>query len=167
MIVVSDTSALTNLAAIGRFELLRAVFGEVHIPRAVWDELNADGKRWPGAEEVDRAAWVHRHDVKNLALVRSLARELDDGEAEGIALAVELDADLVLIDERDGRRAAQQMGLKVAGIVAVLVSAKKSGLIDSLHHDLTALIEIAGFRVGKDVIQAALLAAGEASTTDK
>ena len=52
MIVVSNTSPVTNLAAIGQFELLRLLYEEVHIPSAVWDELNAEGRSWPGREAV-------------------------------------------------------------------------------------------------------------------
>ena len=48
MIVVSDTSPLTHLAAIGQFGLLRQLYIGLHIPEGVWEELNAEGKRWPG-----------------------------------------------------------------------------------------------------------------------
>ncbi len=60
MTVVSNTSPLTSLAAIGQFELLRRLYGEVHIADAVWDELNAGGRRWPGRDEVASAGWIHR-----------------------------------------------------------------------------------------------------------
>lgn len=52
MIVVCDTSPLTNLAAIGQFDLLRRLYTEIHIADGVWDELNVEGKRWPGADNV-------------------------------------------------------------------------------------------------------------------
>ena len=84
MIVVSDTSPLTNLAAIGQFNLLRQLYNEVHIPDGVWEELNAEGKRWPGSVEVAAADWVQRHAVKNQSLVTALRRDLGQGEAEGI-----------------------------------------------------------------------------------
>ncbi|MCS6843964.1 MAG: hypothetical protein NZ528_06515 [Caldilineales bacterium] len=65
MIVVTNTSPLTNLAAIGQFELLHKLFGEVHRPEAVRQELAAGGKRWPGAAEVEEASWAHCHRVEN------------------------------------------------------------------------------------------------------
>lgn len=109
MIVVCNTSPLTNLAAIRQSDLLLDLLGEVHIANGVWDELNAGGIRWPGSEEAAAANWIRRHVVGNEALVISLMRDLDRGEAESIALALELEADLLLLDEKEGRRAAQRM----------------------------------------------------------
>jgi predicted nucleic acid-binding protein len=97
MIVVSNTSPLTNLAAIGQFDLLRLLYSELHIAYGVWDELNAGGKRWPGCDEVAAAGWIQRHAVQNQALVTALRRDLDRGEAESIALALELGADLIWV----------------------------------------------------------------------
>ena len=99
MIVVSDTSPLTNLAAIGQFDLLRRLYARLHIAQGVWDELNAGGGRWPGYDQVTAADWVERHTVQNRALVTALQRDLDRGEAETIVLALELGADLTLLDE--------------------------------------------------------------------
>lgn len=95
MIVVSNTSPLTNLAAIGQFHLLRQLYGEIHIPHAVWDELNAQGVAWPGRDAVEAASWVYRDDVKNATAVTALLDDLDRGEAEAILLALELGADLL------------------------------------------------------------------------
>ena len=61
MIVVSDTSPLTNLAAIEQFDLLRHLYGELHIADGVWDELNAGGRRWPGHGNVEAADWIRLH----------------------------------------------------------------------------------------------------------
>ena len=104
MIVVSNTSPLTNLAAIGQFDLLHRLHGQVHIAEGVWEELNAGGRRWPGRDEVAAANWIERRPVQNRWLVAALQRDLDRGEAETIALALELGAELVLLDEREGRR---------------------------------------------------------------
>ncbi len=104
MIVVSNTSPLTNLAAIGQFDLLRRLYGRVHIADGVWQELNAGGRHWPGRDEVAAADWIERRPVQNGSLVIALERDLDRGEAETIALALELGADLVLMDEHEGRR---------------------------------------------------------------
>lgn len=105
MIVASDTSPLTSLAAIGQFELLRTLYGEIHIAEGVWHELNHGGRRHPGSHEVEKATWIHRHEVKDQMLVMVLRRDLDRGEAETLALAIELKADLVLLGEKEGRKA--------------------------------------------------------------
>lgn len=159
--IVSNTSPLTNLAAIGQFDLLRQLYGTVHIASAVWDELNFGGKQWPGCTEVASANWIERHTVQNQALARALQRDLDRGEAETIALAVECGAALVLLDEQEGRRAAQRLGLNVVGVVGVLLVAKKRGMIDSVRPQLDALRQQAGFYLGEQVCQKALTLAGE------
>jgi predicted nucleic acid-binding protein len=113
MIVVSNTSPLTNLSAIGHFDLLHHLFGEIFIPEGVWSELNAKGKRWPGSLEVENSAWIFRKLVHDQPLVTALERDLDQGEAESIALAIDLKADLVLLDEREARHAARRLGLSI------------------------------------------------------
>jgi len=161
MIVVSDTSPLTNLAAIGQFEVLRRLYGELHIASGVWDELNAWGRRWPGCDEVANADWIQRHRVQNQTLVAALRRDLDRGEAESIALALEVGADIVLLDEKEGRHAAQCFGLHVVGVVGVLLEAKAKRVIEKLQPHLDALRTTAGFYLGESVYQSALVVAGE------
>jgi hypothetical protein len=161
MIVVSDTSPLTNLAAIGHFDLLRQLYHEVHIPEGVWAELTAQGKRWPGAVEVMQADWVQQHRPKNQPLVIALQRDLDQGEAEGIALALELEADFLLMDEQEGRRAAERFGLKTVGVVGILLEAKARGYLDTIRPSLDALRQTAGFYLGEALYQEVLELAGE------
>ncbi|MFN8484115.1 MAG: DUF3368 domain-containing protein [Anaerolineae bacterium] len=161
MIVVSNTSPLTNLAAINRFDLLRQLYGELHIPVAVWDELNAGGRAWPGRDEVANAAWIRRAECTNRPLITLLTRDLDRGEAESIALAVELNADLVLLDEREGRHAAQRLGLHVLGVVGVLLQAKSAGLLSAILPELDALRQTAGFYLSDVVYHKALKLACE------
>jgi uncharacterized protein len=64
MIVVSNTSPLTNLAAIGQFSLLHNLYSSIKIADGVWDELNAKKKRWPGSKEVENSDWIHSYDVQ-------------------------------------------------------------------------------------------------------
>ena len=68
MIIVSNTSPITNLAAIGQFELLHCLYGSIHIADAVWNELHADEYEWPGAVETASAGWIIRHSVSNRPL---------------------------------------------------------------------------------------------------
>jgi predicted nucleic acid-binding protein len=164
MIVVSNTSPLTNLAAIGRFDLLRHLYGRLHFAEAVWEELNARGQHWPGRDEAATADWIERHTVQQQALVTALRRDLDRGEGETIALALELDADLVLLDEREGRHAAQRLELPVAGVVGLLLETKSRGAVDAIHPHLEALRYKAGFYLSEQVYHSALSLAGESNT---
>ena len=162
MIVVSNTSPLTNLAAIGQFHLLHNLYGDLHIADGVWDELNAGGQQWPGGYEVAAATWIQRRTVGNSALVTLLQRDLDRGEAETIALALALQADLVLLDEQEGRRTAQRLGLSLVGVIGILLEAKALGQIGLLRSQLDALRQKAGFYLSESVFQRALILAEEA-----
>ncbi len=161
MIVVSNTSPLTNLAAIGQFELLRQLYDSVHIPVGVWEELNAQEKRWPGADAVDASEWIDRHVVRDQILVTALRRDLGRGEAEAIALATELGAELILLDEKEGRHAAQRLGLRAIGVVGILIDAKARGAVVSVRPLLDALRRVAGFYLSDTLYDSVLEIAHE------
>ena len=161
MIVVSNTSPLTNLAAIGQFDLLFKLYGTLHVALGVRDELCFGERHWPGYDEVMNAMWIQHHQVSNDALVTALCRDLDRGEAESIALAVELQADLLLMDEQEGRRSAARFDLRTLGVVGVLIEAKAGGKIDLVRPHLDALRQVAGFYLGEAVYSFALEVAGE------
>ena len=117
MVVISNTSPLTNLAAIGQFYLLHQLYGRLWIAEAVWQELNAGGQSWPGRDEVAGAVWITRQVATNRPLVTTLREHLDHGEAETIALAVEYLPPFILMDEKEGRHTAQRFGFKTVGVV--------------------------------------------------
>ncbi|MEA3358469.1 MAG: DUF3368 domain-containing protein [Thermodesulfobacteriota bacterium] len=161
MIVVSNTSPLTNLAAIGQFNLLKKLYSTIHIAEGVWEELNAQGKHWPGREEVAKSDWVKRYEVKNQKLVNALRQDLDRGEAESIVLSLELNADLIILDEKEGRHTAQRFDLKVVGVIGALLEAKSKGFISNIRPHLDELREIAGFYVKESLYQSIINLADE------
>ena len=115
MPVVSNTSPILNLAIIGELSLLRDQFGEIMVPGAVLEELRVE-ENLPGSQSVRdaiKAGWIRIETVKQGPLVRAMQRDLDKGEAETIALAVQVNAGRVLMDERDGRKAARSMELNL------------------------------------------------------
>lgn len=160
MIVVSNTSPLTNLAAIGRIRLLERLHVQIHIPQAVLDELHANGRQWPGAAEVAAAPWIVKHRTEASALTRALSQHLGPGESEAIALAVEVKADLILLDDRDARAAASGLGLKVGGVCGILLRAKATGEIPSVGPELDRLRGI-GFYLTEATRRHVLGLAGE------
>lgn len=91
-----------------------------------------------------------------------LRRDLDRGEAASIALAMELGATLLLLDEKEGRHAADRLGLKVVGVVGILLETKAKGEIDRVRPHLDALRQTAGFFLSQSVYQSALVLASEA-----
>jgi hypothetical protein len=159
--VVSNASPLVNLGRIGQLALLQQLFGRLLLPEAVWQEVVEDGRGQPGADEIRRAAWVERATVSNGQLVHSLRQELDPGEAEAIALAVEINADWLLMDERLGRETARHFGLRYVGLVGILSVAKQRGDLKALRPLLDQLRDVAGFRISSVLYEQVLRDAGE------
>jgi len=147
MSVVSNASPLINLARIGKLDLLRQLYGELFIPEAVWQEVVTDGVGQPGAAEVKTATWIKVQSVTNTLLVRALRQELDAGEAEAIVLALEMESELLLMDERLGREVARHLGLRYIGLIGVLIEAKHKGVLSAVRHHLDELRDVAGFRI--------------------
>lgn len=124
MIVVSDTSPLSNLAIVGCLSILQQIYNKVIIPQGVAEELiNASDEEHiiAGVLSLD---WIEVIPATNLELISELRNNsnLDRGEAEAIALAIELNADELLIDERLGRREATRLGLPITGVLGILFS---------------------------------------------
>lgn len=162
MSIVSNASALINLARIGKLELLRQLYGELIVPEAVWQEVVVTGTGQPGADEIKTASWIKTGAVTNRHLVQALQQDLDAGEAEAIALALEIEAELLLMDEHLGRETARHLGLRYTGLIGVLIEAKHKRLIHAVKPHLDALRDIAGFRVSEALYQRILQDEGEA-----
>lgn len=159
MIVVSDTSPILSLALIGRLELLHDLYGTITIPDAVRSEISATHQ--DGVHEVAQAEWIIIHPIEPDLVLKLLLREVDQGEAEAIGLALQLNADVLLIDERKARHLAAYLELGVVGLLDVLQDAKQRGLIMSVKPVLDDLIARARFRVSRKLYQRTLFTAGE------
>lgn len=131
MIVISNTSPISGLAEIGQLDLVRELFGTIIIPDAVRNELTAKGGQHAGSKAVD-LEWISTRSVSNQVMVDVLRGDLDVGEAEVLALAIELSADLVILDERRGRKVAARLGITSIGCVGILLHAKEDGLISEV-----------------------------------
>jgi predicted nucleic acid-binding protein len=129
MIVIADTTPLNYLSLIERQELLHQLFGQVIIPQAVFDELCANKtphvvRQWIAS----RPLWIG---VKSVTLLPDSAlMQLDLGERQAILLAQELQADLLIADDRAARDEAAKRNLPAAGTLGVLELAAEKGLID-------------------------------------
>ena len=165
MLVVSDTSPISNLALVDRLSLLKEIYTTVVIPQAVADELEVGGKVDARIAAVRSYDWIVVRQATDIALIKTLREEnlLDRGEAEAIALALDLKADKLLIDERLGRQEAVRLGLSITGVLGVLLIAKYRGLIPYVRPIIDDLIEVAGFRISSQLYQEVLLTANEDS----
>ncbi len=157
MIVVSDTSPLSYLHQISRLSLLHSLYGDIVIPPAVRDELRAAS----GLHEAFDWSLVRVVTPESMYQVEKLLVELDRGESEAIVVALELGADLLLIDERTGRDVARRMGMRRTGLVGVLIEAKSHGLIISVSEELDRLVAQTTFRIHPTVRTEALRLANE------
>ena len=161
MIVVADTTPLIGLASIGRLELLQALFGEVYIPQAVFDETVTYGRKEGKAkQEVSKADWIHVVEVKDRLAVNILLDEMDLGEVETIILASEMNADWVLMDEKKGRRKLARLNIPKIGTLGILLKAKELGHIPLLKPDIEGL-QRSGFSISPLVVEQVLEMAGE------
>jgi predicted nucleic acid-binding protein len=160
MTVVSNSTPLIYLAAIGKFDYLRTLYGRVNIPVAVFEEVVIQGTgRW-GAAETAAASWIDRHTVADSAKVTSLQPQLHGGECEVVVLAEEIHADLVIMDESAGRRELAVRGIAFIGTVGILMEAKQRGLIVALRPELDQL-RTCGFHLSDRVYRACLAFVGE------
>jgi predicted nucleic acid-binding protein len=142
MIVVSDTTPVISLLKVGQLDVLRKMYGTVVIPAAVYHEL-VTNKAFPEeAEAVKRCEFIRQENVRNELAVKILEANanLDKGESEAIVLFEDLNADLLLIDERKARAVAQEMGITVTGTLGVLLEARRLGYVPRLRPLLEALI---------------------------
>ena len=166
MIIVSDSSVIMNLAVIKQLELLPDLFGEIIIPYAVFLEVVVEGADLPGAKELQAAQWASVKKCANNTLVATLLDEIDQGEAEAIVLALELGAELLLLDEKKGRSVANRFDLEHIGVLGILLRAKEKGLISEVRVHMDQLLSQARFFIHPDLYLQVLTLAGESITKE-
>jgi uncharacterized protein len=160
LVVIADAGPIIALSIVGQLDLLGVLFGTVLVPEAVYGEVVVQGKGRPGAIELARASWIERVTVSPPPDAL-LAEELGPGEAEAIALGVRRSADVLLIDERKGRRIATlAYHLRVKGTAGVLVLGKQRGLVPSVRPLLESM-RVGGYYVAESLIDLAARQVGE------
>ena len=115
----------------------------------------------PGADVIRKAKWVEVRHFQDEEFFLALRHLVDPGEAEAIVIALEIEADLLLIDERIGRRLAKDYDLPILGLLGVLRIAKQKGYIDAVKPLMDKLIKDAGFRISQDLYHEVLEAERE------
>jgi uncharacterized protein len=159
MIVVSNAGPIIALSRIGRLNLLKLLYGIVHVSTVVKDEICSCSDK-PGYYQILSSKWIHVLDVSDNLAAKILMDRLDAGESYSIVLALQLRADVLLIDESLGRRIAESRGLKKTGTLGTIVLAKQMGLIASVTPLLDHLRDD-GFRMSGSLYQKVIALAGE------
>jgi predicted nucleic acid-binding protein len=156
--VIADTSPLQYLFQVGLVELLRDLFGRVHVPVAVRDELQVG--RSLGFDVPDPAdhPWMSVRPTKRAPALERF--DLGPGEYAALSLALELGEGLVLLDDAAARTAANELQLSTTGTLGILLLAKERGLIVAVTPVLDDL-ERRGFRITDAVRSRVLQIAGE------
>jgi predicted nucleic acid-binding protein len=143
MIVVSDTTPILTLLKINRLGLFKKLFGKIIIPSGVYKELTTNHLYRKEVQQIKQSAFIEVVAVKDEAFVIKIrnTKGLDNGESEAIALTQEINADLLLMDERKGRLVAKEMGLAIAGTLGVLLIAYEDKILtaEAIEECISAL----------------------------
>ncbi len=162
MIIVSDTTCLSTLARIGELSLLQTLFGEVMIPRQVYQEFMAL-ELFGVSVDIFDATWIVVRDPVDVPLLAQLLanKKIDPGEAFAIVLALEHQADWLILDDLNARKVATDLGLNITGLGGILLQAKSKGFIFSVAAVLALCTQKANFRLAPAVYARLLDLAGE------
>jgi len=149
IIIITDTSCLIALTKINVLHLLHELYEHVVITEEIYAEF---GEPLP--------EWIEIKQVANKKYQQLLENTLDKGEASAIALAIELEEVLLVVDDLKGRKEAERLGLKITGTLGILFRMKQMGKLSVLKPYLEVL-QTAGFRVAPAVIEKILQKSGE------
>jgi predicted nucleic acid-binding protein len=160
VIVISDTSVISGLIKIQQLTLLKQIFSEIILSPAVRSELDELQRFGYDLSVLNQVDWITERIPSDSGLISKFEEVLDRGEAEAIALAKESKADFLLLDEKKGRRIAEEEGLTVIGSIGILIRAKQLQILPKVKPMLDDLIKH-NFRISTALYQAALKKAGE------
>lgn len=160
MTVISNATPLINFAAINRLDILKAVFEKIIIPQAVYEETTLSS--FPHSQLIIQATQSNWLNVYNVTLkMNNLSSNLDRGEQEVIALAIERNNYKVLLDEKEARQIAKELKLQIIGTLGVLLLAKKKQVVPTIRPLLDNMINVAQYWVSESLYQQVLKQAGE------
>lgn len=143
-VIISNSSPLINLSKINKLGLIGKLFKKIIIPEAVYNELIVQGSAKSGSKrikELIEAGIIEVKKAENLNFVKALEKDLDYGESEVIALALEMNAELIILDEADARRIAALYNLRKVGFIGILLKSQNEGFINNAIELLDLAIE--------------------------
>ncbi len=162
-ITVSNSTPLIHLAKIRQLHLLPEFFGTLLIPQAVYTECVIEGQGYEESTLIAQANWLQVVPVVNQPLLTLLKSELDQGEAEAIVLALEQQADRLLLDDAEGRSKAHLYGLPCVGTLGILLRAQKTHQLNVPFLTVLESLQASGFWLDKHLYQKFIQEVGELS----
>jgi len=147
---VADTSVLISLGGMGYLGLLPRLFDDVFLSAAVVDEVGR-GELHDELERLAGLGLARVAEASNIELVGVLSSTLGRGEAETIALALDVDAYLALLDDLRARRAARRLGVGVMGTLGVLKLLMDKGYVSEGPEELCSALISQGFWVTREL----------------
>lgn len=136
--VVVNTTPLIALSEIGKLNILKDMYGEISIPKAVYDEVKLE----PAYSEVNSSLdWINVVDIDDTVYAKMFSARLHAGEVEAIMYAIDTKADLIVLDDKLARKTAKYMGLTVTGTLGVVIKAKEMGYIEAVRPIMNKLIQ--------------------------
>ena len=148
MIVISDSSALISLG-VEKLDILGKLFETVMIPEAVYNEVF---NKKVSNLDLKKTKFLQIEKVTDRKMVKLLKMQLGYGESEVIALALEKGIDRVIIDDKQARKVADKLGLKVIGTLGILILAKEKQVIKEVRPLVLSMMEKINFRIDRALL---------------
>ncbi len=157
--VISNSTPLIILGNIDKLFILKELYKEIIIPKAVFDELKAKEDK-AKQQMIQNLEWIKVFEVKNKENRRIYQSKLHDGEVEVMILAQEISSDLLIIDDNAAKKTAKFLGFNVTGTLGVLLKAKSQGIVINVKIILEEMLK-KGFYISENIIKLVLKSANE------
>ncbi len=157
--VIVNTSPLLYLHQVGCLELLQKLYQNIYLPHAVKEELEVGKNQGIDVPKIDEIAWLKIFSVSSVAVLPTVI-DLGRGEAEVIALGIENNNSLLIIDDQLARRIADIYKLKYTGTLGILIKAKQAGYLKSITPIIREL-RIKGMWLTDKIVNKAIQLSGE------
>ena len=139
--VIVNSTPLIALCHVNKLSVLKQLYGEITIPKAVYDEISVKSDSVCKKEVDESLEWIHIQNIKNDMAKAMFKSQLHEGEVEVMILAMEQQADVVIIDDQNAKKYAKYLNLPVTGTLGIFIKAKKNGFITELKPILDIMVK--------------------------
>lgn len=158
--VIVNSTPLIALCHVNQLVVLKQLYGEITIPKAVYDEISVKEDSICKKTVDESLDWIHVQEIQNYVAKTMFKSQLHEGEVEVMILAMEQQADIVIIDDQNAKKYAKYLKLPVTGTLGVLMKAKQNGYIAELKPILDRMIQN-GIYIKANLIELCLKQVGE------